>query len=1025
MMNFWPIIFLLIFGGLMAAETSQPPPDNQKFIQAVSEALKKAKADGNANRRNSRNNSVRPLLKAPLYQNNLRSSGSQPNIHWRSNGTPRLIQGRLLQPGHRRNLGSDIDTLKTAQLFLSLNRAVLKIQEPDQEFVFKAEETDHLTDTKRLRFHQQFQGLEIWPSEIAVHLNNQGDVVMMNGNYTPTPRRPIHSQPAISSSQAIEIIKKLYAVQEVAEPELIIFNQTREDNNPFKSSLINRLAWRFNLNLAVDRKLLVIIDATNGERLSELNQVHKAGTSGSGLDLHGLNRDISIFEQDNRFYLIDTSKPMFSGQTAPNQEQGSIFIYDWENQSIQANYSPGVVSSSQANGFFLADGVSAAYNLSEVFDYFYQRHNRNSLDGNGGSMLGIVRFGDDYQNALWTGSLMLFGDGLPFASSLDVVGHELTHGVIQNSANLVYENQSGALNEAFADIFGEMAQSRTLGKTDWVSGGDDLNGVIVRSFKNPEQYNQPSNMSNFVNLPNTEDGDNGGVHINSGIINHAFYQLASGLPNAIGIEKAEKIFYRALTIYLLRNSEFIDARLAAIKSAEDLYGSNSNVYQQVLAAFDKVGISEQQPGSTTPSSFPPVSNSSDAYLMACLTNQGNIKMCRYDPELGDSGLLIISDSELKQTRISVQANGELATFIDKFNDLCLIVPESGAEACLGYNYTFHSVALSADGNRVALTTLDFFNSIEKSITVLDMKNDQEWSCKVTAPTIDSNDSLDTIIVLDSLAFASDGKTLFYDAKSRFQDSAGQAVETWTIYQMDSDDCQIRQVVQPAPGKDIGFPSMAQTSDNFLTHDVFDENSGLLEVKTINLNNGNSQVVASYQGTYAIPAYNGNDSSIAFMYPHSESALGFQTVQIPLAGDRMTANGEILSLFEHTAFPTIYRHGSYNGQLDVASFYDLNTQILRVYVDYSTASGTETYTADLKLQKQDQSGLYFKLLNAVKGDSSVSSLRGTLNSDFSVDVPRASLTDELGNTSYYQYRLKSYNDEGYIGFFMPFSHLIPL
>jgi len=1008
----------------MAASSDNKSSEHKQFLDAITQALNQAKSGSKANKRSSK--SASPIAKAPLYNHNLRSSGRKPDIRWRSNGTPRYIQGHLLQPANRRTGNIENDDLKTAQLFLSLNRALLKINNPEYEFVFQDKKEDRLNGTKRLRFYQQFQGLEVWPTEVAVHLNQAGDVVLMNGSYTPTPRRPINGQAAVNSEQATNIIKKLYSLEIVKAPELIIYNQSRQENqNPFNSNRINRLAWRFELSLAIDRQLLVIIDATSGERLSELNKVHKTSTTGSGIDLHGQNRQINLFEQGNQFFLIDTSKPMFAGQSEPNQNQGSIFIYDWENNSINANYSPAVVSSSQSDGFFLADGVSAAYNLSEVFDYYWQRHNRNSLDGNGGSMLGIVRFGDDYQNALWTGNLMLFGDGLPFASSLDVVGHELTHGVIQNSANLVYENQSGALNEAFADIFGEMAQSRTLGKTDWVSGGEDLNGVIVRSFKNPEQFNQPSSMSNFVNLPNTEEGDNGGVHINSGIINHAFYQLASGLPNAIGTEKAEKIFYRALTVYMLRNSEFIDTRLAALKSAEDLYGSNSNAYLKVAEAFDKVGILEQQPGSTTPSSFPPVSNSNDAYLMACLTNFGTVNVCRYDPELGDTGLLIISDSEMKQTRLSVMANGELATFIDKFNDLCLIVPETMAEACLGLNSTFHSVALSADGNRIALTTLDFFGSIEKSISVLDLKNDQEWSCKVTTPTLDSTDSLDSIIVVDSLAFASDGKTLFYDAKNRFQDSMGESVETWTIYQMDTDNCQIRLVVQPAPGKDIGFPSLAQTSDNFLTHDIFDERTGLIEVKTINLNNGNTQLVTSFQGSYSIPVYNGDDSAIAFMHPHAESSLGFQTVQIPLATDRMTPSGDISSLFGHTAYPGIYRHGTYSGQLDVASYYDLNSQILRVYVDYTTTSGTQIYTADLKLQKQDQNGLYFKLINAIESDSSVSSVRGRLNADFSVEVSRASLTDEQGNTSYYQYKLTSYNEEGYIGFFMPLNSLVPL
>ena len=212
----------------------------------------------------------------------------------------------------------------------------------------------------------------------------------------------------------------------------------------------------------------------------------------------------------------------------------------------------------------------------------------------GASIHAIVRYGENYKNAFWIpgSNLIVFGDGRPFAGALDIVGHELTHGVIEHSANLLYQDQPGALNEAFADIFGEMIEAKKKeeeegeGPPDWITGRDlarpspgspDL-GRPVRNLENPEAFlthfgrPYPKKMSDFFHIQE----DNGGVHINSTIIGHAFYLLAEGLNGAIGLRAAERIFYRALTFHLVQNSQFIDARLACIQAAEVLFGLGSN-----------------------------------------------------------------------------------------------------------------------------------------------------------------------------------------------------------------------------------------------------------------------------------------------------------------------------------------------------------------------------------------------------------------------------------------------------------------
>ena len=271
-------------------------------------------------------------------------------------------------------------------------------------------------------------------------------------------------------------------------------------------------------------------------------------------------------------------------------QRGAIWVRDAENSEILFDAPvvrkpvpvPGDGEQEEDPPSFLPDAVSAAYNLSETYDYYSERHGRKSFDEDvdddgvkdGASIHAIVRYGENYKNAFWIpgSNLIVFGDGRPFAGALDIVGHELTHGVIEHSANLLYQDQPGALNEAFADIFGEMIEAKKKeeegeGPPDWITGRDlarpspgspDL-GRPVRNLKNPEAFlthfgrPYPKKMSDFFHIQE----DNGGVHINSTIIGHAFYLLAEGLNGAIGLRAAERIFYRALTFIWSRTRSLL------------------------------------------------------------------------------------------------------------------------------------------------------------------------------------------------------------------------------------------------------------------------------------------------------------------------------------------------------------------------------------------------------------------------------------------------------------------------------------
>jgi Zn-dependent metalloprotease len=253
------------------------------------------------------------------------------------------------------------------------------------------------------------------------------------------------------------------------------------------------------------------------------------------------------------------------------------------------------------------DGAGATYDL------FLEIYQRNSLDGKGMHLDSTVHYQVGYDNAFWNGSQMVYGDGdedLPPAERLfnrftictDVIAHELTHGITQFTANLVYLNQPGALNESFSDVFGSLAQQRSRGQTarnaDWIIGKGllttNVNGVGLRSMKEPgTAYNdpvlgkdpQPGTMQGYVNTTS----DNGGVHINSGIPNHAFYLTAYEL-DGYAWEKAGRIWYVTLRDRIGANTNFQEAANLTFKVAGELYGQNSLEQQAVGKGWAGVGI---------------------------------------------------------------------------------------------------------------------------------------------------------------------------------------------------------------------------------------------------------------------------------------------------------------------------------------------------------------------------------------------------------------------------------------------------
>ena len=264
--------------------------------------------------------------------------------------------------------------------------------------------------------------------------------------------------------------------------------------------------------------------------------------------------------------------------------------------------------------------VNEAYEYSgDTYDFYSKVFNRNSVDDHGLVLKSTVHFDQGYDNAFWNGQQMIYGDGdgqyfQRFTICLDVVGHELTHGVTQNEAQLVYNGQSGALNESISDVFGSLvkqwSQNQTADEADWLIGAglftNAVNGKALRSMKQPgTAYDdptigkdpQPGDMSGYVDTPE----DNGGVHINSGIPNRAFCLAALSI-GGYAWEKTGLIWYRTLLGRLSPSANFADMANTTFSVAGSLFGVGSNEQKAVEDAWTQVGV---PPASAQVASFPP------------------------------------------------------------------------------------------------------------------------------------------------------------------------------------------------------------------------------------------------------------------------------------------------------------------------------------------------------------------------------------------------------------------------------------
>lgn len=840
-----------------------------------------------------------------------------------------------------------------AKKFLAENRALLKLDDPDTETQLTREQREP-SGQSHLRFQQNFRGVPLAGRELLVHTDSAGDVVLVQGRYEPTPRA-IDIVPSISSDMAINVIQQelgggVYPFAPTKQ-ELVI--HTAADG-------AMALAYRIVTTLKLDERWIHFVDAHRGTIINRIYDVHETVVSASGADLNGQGRSFTAWSAGGANYLIDPNTPTNAADGTGYDPVAAINAGNPKSDTfiLTASNSDGsnldfVTSASSTS--WDATAVSAASNTRTVFDYYKNVHGRNSIDGKNGSLLAVVHFSSGLDNAFWSSPYMVYGDGgatfKPLAGCLDVAAHEMTHGVVENTAGLIYQNQSGALNESFADIFGAMVD-----RANWTLGEGCTKKApgYLRNMANPALglSKQPTKMSEYRQLPQTKAGDNGGVHINSGIPNRAAYLLAEGLTaeglgTSIGRDHTERIFYRALTTYLTQSSQFVDARRATIKAAQDLFPADAAA---VAKAWDVVGVTDNS-GNPTPAPKPtdPVAGED---LMVYLSNKGVIPAQPgsqgYDiyvqklakPFAGynaadDRGIFNSTSLNASHTRTAVfsfkdATSGNTLTdilYVDSQGDIRVTELDSANLSILGSDTltntgSFSSIAVSPDGRYFAFTSND---ASDNQIHILDLDNSAGNLDITVVPENHQTDPAvqNTVLFADALHFDYSSRFIIFDALNCASvpgsscSNAGGGFNYWSVGRIEIPTRQLLYIIpNQDPLVDTGNPVFATNNRNVIALDVADRRDPVnpkYKVVTWDLEQQTENVVYDLGSngfeSGSRPSFWGEDDFITFLLP--DAARGRKAFRIAI-GSNGAASGAPQELNPGAAtVPIMHRAGARN------------------------------------------------------------------------------------------------------------------
>lgn len=773
---------------------------------------------------------------------------------------------------------------------------------------------------EHLYLQQMHQGLKVYGGEMIVHLKGNA-VQSVSSRHFPTPDFN-EVAPKISDATAYEIAltdvlksEKIGAAPKGLENLVPSFNDTKElviyHINQHPDSAV--LAWHLHVHPNHGSSWKYFVHAHTGAiifKYSDLCKLHApiknqplvAGPAkAQAKDLAGNTVTVDTYDAEGTFWLINGAKSMFKSNQSefPDKTVGTIITVDARNTNPQNDDFQAFYLTSNNNVWSNPTAVSAHVNAGIVYDYYLNTFGRTSINNRGGNIVSFINVNEP-DNAFWNGYALYFGNHdevfkAPVAQSLDVVAHEFTHGVIQNEANLEYVSQSGALNESFADVFGTLIERDNWQMGEAVINKNAFPSGALRDLADPHNGGrsrsdigrgwQPAHMNEYLTLPETDQGDNGGVHINSGIPNKAFFLFAQ----SVGLPKAEQVYYDVIANRLVRFSQFIDLRMAVIESARQLYSQTEA--NAAASAFDQVGIT---------------GGSSGEVVVEVEQNTGRSLVVYTD---GDKSLLKVNSPDgffntatISQTGIisrpSVTDDGTFMVFVDENKTLQFIefdwTTTGFAQGTLSNEKIWRNAAVSKDGKRLAALLEPADNTIIVfDLTKMDAPNQ---IFELYNPTYTSGVSTGNVQYADVIEWDLTGEYVMYDAFNEIT-TTFDPIEYWDIgfvrvWDNSTDafgDNYIQKLYSGLPeNTSIGNPTFAKNSLNIIAFDWLDEFEENYQIVGYDLLTGKSNVIFN-NVDLGFPNFSNDDKILSFdaQNTSNQKVIG----KLSLSNDKISASGQ--------------------------------------------------------------------------------------------------------------------------------------
>ncbi|MFY0673698.1 MAG: M4 family metallopeptidase [Bacteroidia bacterium] len=832
-------------------------------------------------------------------------------------------------------IGEQDDPSILASIYLNRLKTELDIAPDNGTFqITSLTKTSH--GSKHVSFCQEVNGIKVFGKELKVHFDQEGKLRAINGLATNLTSQA--KTATINESLAIEITKKeltkvtkVYALNSF-QKRLMAYKGPSADLFYVTHKNKLELCWKVEFCPSLHETWQVFVSAISGQVLSkkELScNIDGPKRSKNSVDLDNKEVEIGTYKSGDSYYLVDASKPMFDAENSVIPEGGIGVIRTFDangltRDEIENAKIPSALENSFGKNIKEKAAVSAQNNASTYYNRLAQApFNFNSFDNKGTNITIYVNMYDPlnpfvgWDNASYRGGGVVFlGKGSnqynsPLSKGLDVVAHELTHGLIQNATNIEKSSrntiENAALIEAICDIMAIIVDGNfTIGENSNINKKYRLSGLI----RNPEaphngfssSGNWGTNESNgytanhYDELVNSEKA----AHYNSTIISHAFYLMTKGSNNdGMEMSVVSELFFEVLTNYLTAGSNFNDFKNAMFLAVDIRYGVGSDYYNIIKQAFNEVGLITENK-EINPDDLPSIIG--ENYVISKVSANGFDDVMSLYKMAENSEDERFSDDFDFRSNASVTDNGKYIYTIDQNFEVVRI--NYGQKLGIhkmsdSISPGFKEVSVSKGNKRLALAN----SMLDTSIHIYNMSNGEirQFNLNIKA-TVNHKEKFYDLIPLEvgSMEWDYHGTKIIFDYKSKFIDDLGQTHLVWNIGEMNVWDTASNNFSkgeiyvyydQLSSGLDFRYPSFAKNTTNLFVHDVFDKKRDQNTVVAWSITeNGANRTDVLKTKTLAHASYTNTDSGLVVtdLDENGEPALYL----IQLKGDKVSVKSGV-------------------------------------------------------------------------------------------------------------------------------------